>query len=57
MIVWGDGSPKRDFVHAIDVARSMIFVVEQNINEPLNIGSGKGVHKKNSSINFEISSF
>ena len=46
LIVWGDGSPKRDFVHAIDVARSMIFVVEQNINEPLNIGSGKGVSIK-----------
>ena len=46
LIVWGDGSPKRDFVHAIDVARSMIFVVEQNINEPLNIGSGEGVSIK-----------
>lgn len=46
LIVWGDGSPKRDFIHAIDVARSMLFVVEKNINEPLNIGSGEGVSIK-----------
>ena len=31
LTVWGDGSPKRDFVHAIDVARSMIFVVEKTL--------------------------
>lgn len=41
--VWGDGSAIRDFVHAHDVARAMIFVVENGINEPVNIGSGIGV--------------
>ena len=41
--VWGDGSAIRDFVHAHDVARAMIFVVENGINEPVNIGSGVGV--------------
>ena len=56
LIVWEIIHQKR-FCHAIDVARSMIFVVEQNINEPLNIGSGKVKSIKNSSINFEISSF
>lgn len=41
--VWGDGSPIRDFVHAKDVARGMIFAVENQITEPLNLGSGTGV--------------
>ena len=41
--VWGDGSPIRDFIHADDVARAMIFVVENEITEPVNVGSGYGV--------------
>tara|TARA_Y100000310_G_scaffold318775_1_gene373243 strand:- start:3896 stop:4861 length:966 start_codon:yes stop_codon:yes gene_type:complete len=41
--VWGDGSPIRDFIHARDVARGMIFAVENKITEPLNLGSGDGV--------------
>ena len=40
--VWGDGSPIRDFIHAKDVARGMIFVVENKITEPINLGSGTG---------------
>ena len=42
MIVWGDGSAKRDFVHARDVARGMLMAVENAITTPLNLGSGKG---------------
>jgi|TARA_B100000959_G_scaffold216348_1_gene227959 GDP-L-fucose synthase len=41
--VWGDGTPIRDFVHSRDVARGMIFAVENQITEPLNLGSGNGV--------------
>lgn len=41
--VWGDGSPVRDFIHARDVARGMMFAVENKITEPLNLGSGTGV--------------
>ena len=41
--VWGDGSPIRDFIHAKDVARGMIFAVENKITKPLNLGSGKEV--------------
>jgi GDP-L-fucose synthase len=44
--VWGDGSAVRDFIHAYDVAKAMLFVVEKNINEPVNIGSGVGVSIK-----------
>ena len=41
--VWGDGSPIRDFIHAKDVARGMIFAVTNIITKPINLGSGTGV--------------
>jgi GDP-L-fucose synthase len=41
--VWGDGSPIRDFIHAKDVARGMIFAVENKITKPINLGSGTEV--------------
>ena len=44
--VWGDGSPIRDFIHAQDVARGMVFAVENSITEPLNLGSGTGCNIK-----------
>lgn len=40
---WGDGSPIRDFIHARDVARGMMILVEQKVTEPVNLGSGEGV--------------
>jgi len=39
--VWGDGSAGRDIIHARDVARAAMFMVEKEITEPLNIGKGK----------------
>ena len=44
--VWGDGSPIRDFIHARDVARGMMLLVEQGVSEPVNLGSGTGVSIK-----------
>tara|TARA_R110000824_G_scaffold1178_8_gene6359 strand:+ start:2495 stop:3472 length:978 start_codon:yes stop_codon:yes gene_type:complete len=41
--VWGDGSPVRDFIHARDVARGMLFAVKNKVKQPLNLGSGHGV--------------
>ena len=38
--VWGNGSPIRDFVHASDVAKAMIFVMQNNIEKPVNVSSG-----------------
>ena len=38
--VWGDGSSIRDFIHTKDVARGMLFAVENKITKPLNLGSG-----------------
>lgn len=40
--VWGDGTPIRDFIYADDVAKGMIFAVENKITKPLNLGSGIG---------------
>ena len=41
--VWGDGSQIRDFIYSEDVARGMIHMVENEVTEPVNLGSGKGV--------------
>jgi len=46
LIVWGNGKNIRDFIHSKDVADSMIKIVVKNIQEPINIGSGKGVSIK-----------
>lgn len=46
LIVWGDGSAIRDFVYSKDVAKSMIKVIEKNIQVPINIGSGSGTSIK-----------
>jgi len=46
LVVWGDGSPIRDFIYSTDVARGMMMAVEKNINEPINLGSGTGVSIK-----------
>lgn len=43
LIVWGDGSPIRDFIYSKDVALGMILAVEKGINIPINLGSGTGV--------------
>ena len=41
--VWGDGSSIRDFIHARDVARGMLFAVKNKITEPINLGSGEEI--------------
>jgi GDP-L-fucose synthase len=46
LTVWGDGSQIRDFIHARDVARGMMLVVERGLNQPINLGSGTGVRIK-----------
>ena len=46
LTIWGDGSPVRDFINSKDVARAMIFCVENEISQPVNVGSGKGTSIK-----------
>jgi len=43
-VVWGDGSPIRDFIHAKDVARGMLLALEKcpGPEKPINLGSGIG---------------
>lgn len=43
LVVWGDGSPIRDFIFSKDVARGMMLAIEQGVNVPINLGSGTGV--------------
>lgn len=40
-VVWGDGSPIRDFIQARDVAKGMMIALERCPGYPLNLGSGK----------------
>jgi len=47
LVVWGDGSAIRDFIHAKDVARGMILVMEKGYNLPVNLGSGASVSVRN----------
>jgi GDP-L-fucose synthase len=42
LTVWGDGTPVRDFIHARDVARGMLIVMEKGLGRPVNLGSGTG---------------
>ena len=46
LTVWGDGTAVRDFIHARDVARGMMFAMEKGYGQPLNLGSGVGVSIK-----------
>lgn len=45
--IWGTGEPKREFLHADDLAEACIFLLE-NFNEPgfLNIGVGEDISIK-----------
>ena len=48
LVVWGDGSTVRDFIHARDVARGMMLALERGADcTPINLGSGTGVAIRN----------
>ena len=43
-LVWGTGSPKREFMHVDDLADACVFMMERDVGEGLiNIGSGEEV--------------
>lgn len=46
LVVWGDGSSIRDFIHASDVARGMLLAIEKGSGKEMNLGSGLGVSIK-----------
>lgn len=41
--VWGTGLSKRDIIHARDVARAAMHVVEHRIEHPVNVGNGEAI--------------
>lgn len=43
LVVWGDGTPVRDFIHARDVADGMLIMMDKMPEKPVNLGSGTGV--------------
>jgi GDP-L-fucose synthase len=45
-VVWGDGTPLRDFIFTDDCARGMLLAMERMIGKPINLGSGVGVRIK-----------
>ena len=47
VLVWGDGSAVRDFLHATDCARGIILACLQGTNsQPINLGCGYGISIK-----------
>ncbi|MDP3921275.1 MAG: NAD-dependent epimerase/dehydratase family protein [Candidatus Omnitrophota bacterium] len=47
LVVWGDGTPVRDFIYSKDCARGMMLAMEAAAPcDPLNLGSGVGVSIK-----------
>jgi len=44
LVVWGSGKPRREFLHADDLADACVFLMEHGIDDGLfNIGSGSDV--------------
>lgn len=41
--VWGDGTQRRDFLHAKDAAAGLLAVAKSEERRPVNIGSGRGI--------------
>lgn len=48
LVIWGDGSPKRDFIYVKDLVEGIILAAEKlNTPEPMNLSSGKEISIKN----------
>jgi GDP-L-fucose synthase len=44
IILWGDGSPTREFIYAADAAEGMILAAERyDSSDPVNLGSGEEI--------------
>ena len=47
VILWGTGSPKREFLHVDDLANAIVFALENKMDESLyNVGSGQEISIK-----------
>ncbi len=48
LVVWGDGSPTREFLYAADAAEGILLAAEKyDASEPVNLGSGEEISIKN----------
>lgn len=48
VVIWGDGSPTREFIYAADAAEGIVMAAEKfNGAEPVNIGSGNEISIRN----------
>lgn len=44
IVVWGDGTPTREFLHARDAARAILLALERyDKGEPVNVGTGSEI--------------
>jgi GDP-L-fucose synthase len=44
VVVWGTGSPEREFLHVDDLADACVFIMEKNIRHGMyNVGSGSSI--------------
>lgn len=49
VILWGSGTPRREFIHADDIAGACLHVLEMEVNEielPINVGIGSDISIK-----------
>ncbi len=47
VVLWGDGSPTREFLYVEDAARGILLAAERfNSDEPVNLGSGMEISIK-----------
>jgi len=47
VVVWGDGSPTREFLYAADAAEGILLAAERyNDSQPVNLGSGREIRIK-----------
>lgn len=44
--IWGDGSQVRDWIHIDDVVAGALAVVDQDVREPVNLCTGRGISMK-----------
>ena len=51
VLLWGSGTPKREFLYVDDLANAVIFSIENNLNESLyNVGYGTDISIKDVAI-------
>ena len=51
VILWGDGSPTREFLYVEDAAEGLLLATERyNDSEPFNLGSGQEISIKNLAV-------